>query len=991
MRGSAIGVIVVLTGLVGGASQAVAAGNPGTGDPGFFTFRPEPRAGAMVNVASGNLLVRARDLADFAATAHVVVDRFYNSRADPEASILGPRWGLDVAPSTTVSDVGGRVVLAGPSGYVISMPRRLDGTYIAPTGFDGALVRTSAGWTLERRSAGDAFFFSPAGRLVATRDARGRGFTVEYAPAGSEARLSSYGSAPDRRVRFCYRGDGLLRGFVDPASGRHRYGYVAGRSVGARPGRSGGGEAIDDGRDGRAASPAVNDGRACARAAHARGHGADHRDRRPARRLMRVADERGTLARYGYDEHGLLSSIRLRSGEEVFVEYTTDGRVLSFTAGGDAGGQRTRFDYARRPFKTDVVAPAGTRRTYAYDDEWRVTRQYDPDVLPTVDADGELRDRAGRYVRGDRSAVAHVVAQQPDGAGLTRLAIDVDDREVAAVDVACTVTAFDVVCPTTAAGEVSIDLATLAEGRHSVRAVARDDEQHRATSAPWNVTIDRTPPPAPENVRLERFGGAGAPIATFGWDAPADPDLSDGAPGSGVARTEVRYGVNGSGYGPWATSAEDSIDLVGLHPGDVVALQVRAVDAVGNVSQVATVALEVVERDEDPAVTQIAAESYVEDHGGDIETARRWMQTQDLANNVDDGDLGDAVFDASPAHYGGIWFDNARRRMVVDLTAGASVEAVRDVIDARGLAAATDYRTIQYTQRELELAQPPLEDELADLVAAGLVGLARVSSRNAIEIEVATGATAAQRARVAAAAAGAPVRVVVTEVAGSTLGDEDLRCVFPDCDLPLRGGVRIVGFDDKDCTSGFLARSRSDRKFYTMTAAHCMDEGNTGWVITDTSGLRIGIGINHSVIEPRDQGDVGLIAIADRILGDVRPWVFVTKSKTAGAVQTTRNQHYRITGSSRNREGAYVCFNGRTSGARCGEIEKVNTTYNRRKNLVRVAVCSNPGDSGAPFFKGGRAFGILSGHHRGIFGKCSGAYYTGARIVEDLLNVTISG
>jgi len=952
---------------------SVAAGNPGTGDPGFFTFRPQARAGATVNVASGNLLVRARDLADSERTGHVVVDRFYNSRADPEASILGSRWGLDVAPSTTVSDVGGRAVVAGPSGYVISMPRRLDGTYLAPAGFDGALVRTSAGWTLERRSAGDAFFFSPAGRLVATRDAHGRGFTVEYAPA---TRLSSYGSAPDRRARFCYRGDGLLRGFVDPASGRRRYSYAAGRPAGARPGRSGGG----------AASPAANDGQACA---HARGHGtgADHRDRRPARRLVRVADEHGTLARYGYDEHGLLSSIRLRSGDEVFVEHAGDGRVLSLTA----GSERTSFDYARRPFKTDVVGPAGARRTYAYDDEWRVTRQYDPDVLPTVDADGELRDLAGRYVRGDRSAVARVVAQQPDGAGLTRLAVDVDGREVAAIDVACTVTAFDVACPTTAAGEVVVDLATLAEGRHSIRAVARDDEQHRATGPPWSVTIDRTAPPAVENVRLERFAGAGAPIATFGWDAPDDSLLPDGAPGSGVARTEVRYGVNGSGYGPWATSAEDSVDLAGLRPGDVVALQVRAVDAVGNVSQVATVALEVVERDEDPAVTQIAAESYVEDHGGDVETARRWMQTQDLANNVDDGDLGDAVFDASPAHYGGIWFDNARRRMIVDLTAGASADAVRDVIAARGLAGTTDYRAVEHTQRELELAQPPLEDELADLVAAGLVGLARVSSRNAIEIEVASGATAAQHARVDAAAAGAPVRVVVTEVAGPTLGDEELRCVFPDCDLPLRGGVRIVGLRSGECTSGFLARSRSDRKLYTMTAAHCMTEGNTGWVITDTSGLRIGIGVNHSVIEPRDRGDVGLIAIAERIMGDVRPWVFVTKSKTAGAVQTTRNPHYRITGSSRNREGAYVCFNGKTSGARCGEIKNVNTTFNHRKNMVKVVVCSDEGDSGAPFFKGGRAFGILSGRRRDILGDCSGVYYTGARILEDQLNVTISG
>ena len=582
-------------------------------------------------------------------------------------------------------------------------------------------------------------------------------------------------------------------------------------------------------------------------------------------------------------------------------------------------------------------------------------------------------------------------ADEPDGAGLTRLGVDVDDRQVADVEVPCTSTAFDLVCPTAAAADVSVDLATLAEGRHMVRAAARDDERHRATGAPWSVVIDRTAPPAAENVRLERFSGRGVPVATFGWDVPADPDLPGGVPGSGVARSEVRYSVNGSDFGPWAPSAEDSLDIAGLQLGDTVGLQVRAVDAVGNVSGVAAVALEVVERDEDPAVTQIAAEAYVEDYGGDLETARRWMQTQDLASNVDNGDLGDAVSDASPEHYGGIWFDNARRRMVVDLTAGASHTAVQNVITARGLAGATDYRTTDYTQRELELAQPPLEDELADLVDARLVALARVSSRNAIEIEVASGATAAQRARVDAAATAAPVRVFVTELAGPTLGDEELRCRFPDCDLPLRGGVPIVGVASGECTSGFLARSRSDAKMYLMTAAHCMDEGNTGWVIIDTSGLRIGIGINHSVIGPRYEGDVGLIAITDRIQGDVRPWVFVTKSKTAGPVQTTRNPHYRITGSSRNREGAYVCFNGRTSGARCGEIKRVNQTFNRHKNMVRVGLCTDDGDSGAPFFKGGRAFGILSGHRTGIFGKCSGAYYTGARIAEDFLNVTISG
>ena len=728
--------------------------NPGTGDPGFFTFRPDPQAEATVNVASGNLLLRTRDLADSARTAHVVVDRFYNSRADPEWSLLGPGWGLDVGPRTTVSEVGERIVVTGPSGYRVAMTRRPDGTYLAPLGFDGTLLRTAPGWTLRRRSRGDAFVFSRDGSLEATRDAGGRRFAVEYVDVRGRTLLSSYGSGSGQRARFCYRGDGLVRSFDDPASDRHRYSYSAGSP--AHRGGATGAHAVDDGRSPRS-DTAAHDPKRCTRSPHERGRGAGGRpDPRRVRRLKRVADEHGTRASYGYDDDGFLSSIRPASGAEVDVEYTADGRVRSFVTGAESDRQRTRFDYERRPYKTDVMGPAAIRRTYAYDDDWRVTRQYNPDVLPTVRAAGELFDLAGRYDRGDRPVVARVSADEPDGAGLTRLAVDVDDREVAAIDVPCTSTAFDVVCPTTAAGDVSVDLAALAEGRHVMRAAARDDEQHRATGEPWSVTIDRTPPPAPENVRLERFGAAASAVATFGWDVPADPDLPGGVPGSGVARSEVRYSVNGSDFGPWAASDEDSLDIAGLQLGDTVGLQVRAVDAVGNVSGVTSVALEVVERDEDPAVTEIAAEAYVEDFGGDLETARQWMQTQDLAANVDNGDLGDAVSDASPAHYGGIWFDNARRRMVVDLTAGASHAAVQDVIAARGLAGVTDYRTTDYTQRELELAQPPLEDELADLVDAGLVALARVSSRNAIEIEVASGATAAQRARVDAAATAAP-------------------------------------------------------------------------------------------------------------------------------------------------------------------------------------------------------------------------------------------
>ena len=291
MQGSTIGVIAALAGLAWIPSSASAASNPGTGDPGFFTFRPEPHAGATVNIASGNLLLRTRDLADSARTAHVVVERFYNSRADPEWSSLGPGWGLDVGPRTTISEVGGRVVVTGPSGYRVAMTRRPDGTYLAPLGFDGTLLRTAPGWTLQRRSRGDALIFSRHGSLEATRDVAGRRFAVEYAHVRGRTLLSSYGSGSGQRARFCYRGDGLMRSFDDPASARRRYSYSAGRPA-HRSGATAA-HAVGFGRSPRS-DAAAHDPNRCTGSPHERGRGAARSPGpRGVRRLTRVADEHG--------------------------------------------------------------------------------------------------------------------------------------------------------------------------------------------------------------------------------------------------------------------------------------------------------------------------------------------------------------------------------------------------------------------------------------------------------------------------------------------------------------------------------------------------------------------------------------------------------------------------------------------------------------------------------------------------------------------------
>jgi streptogrisin D len=63
--------------------------------------------------------------------------------------------------------------------------------------------------------------------------------------------------------------------------------------------------------------------------------------------------------------------------------------------------------------------------------------------------------------------------------------------------------------------------------------------------------------------------------------------------------------------------------------------------------------------------------------------------------------------------------------------------------------------------------------------------------------------------------------------------------------------------------------------------------------------------------------------------------------------------------------GQAVCRSGLTTGLRCGSTTAVNQTVNFpdgvRTGLVRTTVCSEPGDSGGPFFSGTTALGLTIG------------------------------
>jgi YD repeat-containing protein len=435
LTGAAVGLAL------SGVGPAQASNNPGTGNTGFFTFRPSAAvSGTQINVASGNLLVRTRDLVDSDGNYHVVVDRAYNSLASDGFSILGPRWGFDVGPATRLAVQGnGDALVTGPSGYTLLFVKQADGSFAAPAGFDGSLEKTSSGWTLSRASQDDQFGFNGSGQLTWSKDSQSRDFTVQGTSAAGHDVLSSYGTSSGRRVNVSYTGDSLVREMDDPSSGHHYYTYTNGKLTGYR-------------------SPS------------------------------------GAETMYRYASNGYLDKITEAGGTTVEVNTTAEGKVQSLTTTLPGGvGQTTNFVYTRRTYKSDVTGPDNVRRTYAYDDDWRVTRQYNPDVTPTASA----AIVAGKqFTNGTTAVPIDVEVREPDGAGIARIVIrEVGaSAELGAVDALCVDTPFDHVCPAEFDATVDADLQAAAEGKRQLEAVAIDDEGHEGRSQPVEAVVDRSGP-----------------------------------------------------------------------------------------------------------------------------------------------------------------------------------------------------------------------------------------------------------------------------------------------------------------------------------------------------------------------------------------------------------------------------------------------------------------------------------------------------------------
>ncbi|WP_146175487.1 hypothetical protein, partial [Paraconexibacter algicola] len=101
---------------------------------------------------------------------------------------------------------------------------------------------------------------------------------------------------------------------------------------------------------------------------------------------------------------------------------------------------------------------------------------------------------------------------------------------------------------------------------------------------PVRLVADRDAPLAPAEVALRSYT-VGAPAA-IGWETQEDPDIGTDLRGSGIARSEYRVQRLLGSFGPWESTEEDQFEISAL-PAETVQVEVRSVDAAGNVGPTA--------------------------------------------------------------------------------------------------------------------------------------------------------------------------------------------------------------------------------------------------------------------------------------------------------------------------------------------------------------------------------------------------------------------
>lgn len=231
-----------------------------------------------------------------------------------------------------------------------------------------------------------------------------------------------------------------------------------------------------------------------------------------------------------------------------------------------------------RAISVRVTDAAGNASTSA---AWQVIVTPDetpPDTLST----GEMVDLDGDYV-GRRTLGLAVMADDEDGRGVRQISVEHEGLGVVATAQQARCSSD---CPASFSASFDIDTTSFPEGNNAFVVNAVDAADNVTREETVELVVDGTAPTAPSRIQLFDYDAL-EQRATVDWIEGDDPDIADDLPGSGPAVTEYRV-MRGGTWGAWASTEDNGTVLENALPGEIVQIELRAVDAATNKSSVAS-------------------------------------------------------------------------------------------------------------------------------------------------------------------------------------------------------------------------------------------------------------------------------------------------------------------------------------------------------------------------------------------------------------------
>ena len=194
----------------------------------------------------------------------------------------------------------------------------------------------------------------------------------------------------------------------------------------------------------------------------------------------------------------------------------------------------------------------------------------------------------------------------------------------------------------------------------------------------------------------------------------------------------------------------------------------------------------------------------------------------------------------------------------------------------------------------------------------------------------------------------------------------------------------VGGVEMSSCTSGFTARRlvRGGYRYGVITAGHC---GANGPTETETSSM-------YGVVLPFVYGWLSATADAQfhRIPDPVSGSHYVADDYVCRDPALHPNFSCDVTGTVARADmpGSYICHAGKNSRVSCGEVIDIDHALEWKKDPCldstgAITPCEDVfvkvqgqylkgcgGDSGGPFYRGGKAYGIMAGLEDGDHDDC---------------------